>query len=113
GRDDLRDTITRLQHYQEAGADVLFAPGLSRLEDIRDVVRSVDRPVNVLAVPGCPSVAELAAAGVRRISVGGAFAFAALEALVDAATELRERGTYGYLDRARRGVKAARAAFGA
>ena len=111
GRDDLDDTITRLQRYQEAGADVLFAPGLKRAEDIRRLVASVDRPVNVLAVPGCPSVAELGALGVRRISVGGAFAFAALGAALEAARELREQGTYGYLGRAREGLIAARAAF--
>jgi 2-methylisocitrate lyase-like PEP mutase family enzyme len=111
GRTDLRDTITRLQRYQEAGADVLFAPGVIRGDDIRELVASVDRPVNVLAMRGCPTVAELAEMGVRRVSVGGAFAFAALAALVDAASELRDRGTYGYLDRARVGLDAARAAF--
>jgi 2-methylisocitrate lyase-like PEP mutase family enzyme len=97
GRPDLADTITRLQAYQAAGADVLYAPGLTSLTDIRQVVTAVDRPVNVLAVAGAPSVAELAEAGVSRVSVGGAFAFAALGALVDAATELRDQGTYGYL----------------
>src|SRR5205085_3670368 len=69
GRPDLADTITRLQAFGEAGADVLYAPGLTELADIRQVVTSVDRPVNVLALPGCPPVAELAAAGVSRISV--------------------------------------------
>lgn len=112
GRLDLADTIARLQRYQEAGADVLFAPGVSRIEDIRALVASVDRPVSVLATRGCPPVAELAAAGVRRISVGGAFAFASLGALVESARELREQGTYGYLERARLGVDAVRAAFG-
>src|SRR5215467_3592685 len=72
GRPDLADTITRLQAYQAAGADVLYAPGLKNLEDIRQVVRSVDRPVNVLALDGAPSVPELAKAGVSRVSVGGA-----------------------------------------
>jgi len=99
GRDDLADTITRLQAYQDAGADVLFAPGLITLDDIRAVVSSVDRPVNVLAMPGAPSAGELASVGVARISVGGAFAFAALAGLIDAATELRDHGTYGYLGR--------------
>src|SRR5262249_7768401 len=112
GRQDLGDTIERLQSYEEAGADVLFAPGLRDAEDIRRVVESVDRPVNVLAVPGAPGVAELAALGVARISVGGAFAFAALAALCEAAEELRDRGTYGYLERSRDGVRAARSAFG-
>ena len=97
GRPDLADTITRLQAYQAAGADVLYAPGLKSLADIRRVVEEVDRPVNVLAVAGAPPVGELAEAGVSRISVGGAFAFAALGALADAATELRDQGTYGYL----------------
>jgi 2-methylisocitrate lyase-like PEP mutase family enzyme len=97
GRPDLADTITRLQAYQAAGADVLYAPGLTSLADIRQVVTAVDRPVNVLAVAGAPSVGELAEAGVSRVSVGGALAFAALGALVDAATELRDQGTYGYL----------------
>jgi 2-methylisocitrate lyase-like PEP mutase family enzyme len=112
GREDLGDTIARLQSYQEAGADVLFAPGLREPEDIRRVVESVDRPVNVLAVPGTPSVPELAALGVARVSVGGAFAFTALAALSEAAEELRDRGTYGYLERSRAGVRAARSAFG-
>jgi 2-methylisocitrate lyase-like PEP mutase family enzyme len=111
GRPDLDDTIARLQAYQEAGADVLYAPGLRRLEDIRQVVAAVDRPVNVLAVPGAPSVSELAAAGVGRVSVGGAFAFAALGAVVEAARELLDQGTYAYLELAGAGAKAARAAF--
>lgn len=96
GRPDLADTIARLQAFQEAGADVLYAPGLTDLGDIRDVVSSVDRPVNVLAMPSCPPVAELAAAGVSRISVGGSFFFVAYGALADAAAELRDRGTYSY-----------------
>lgn len=111
GREDLADTIARLQAYQEAGADVLYAPGLIRAQDIRNVVESVDRPVNVLARPGAPSTTELAALGVARVSVGGAFAFAALGALCEAATELRDRGTYGYLERAAVGGRAARDAF--
>ena len=112
GNPDLADTIARLQAYQEAGADVLYAPGLTSLADIRAVVSSVDRPVNVLAQPGVPPAAELAEAGVARISVGGAFAFAALSALVDAATELRDRGTYGFQAAAAAGRAATRAAFG-
>jgi 2-methylisocitrate lyase-like PEP mutase family enzyme len=111
GRPDLGDTIARLQAYQEAGADVLYAPGLRRLEDIRDVVAAVDRPVNVLAVPGAPSVSELAAAGVGRVSVGGAFAFAALGAVVEAARGLLDQGTYAYWELAGAGAEAARAAF--
>ena len=111
GRADLADTIARLQAYAEAGADVLYAPGLTSLADVREVVRSVDRPVNVLAFARAPSVAELAEAGVSRISVGGAFAYAALGALVEAATELRDQGTYGYLARIGPGRAAAQAAF--
>jgi len=111
GRPDLADTIVRLQAYQEAGADVLFAPGLSDLEDVRQVVASVDRPVNVLPWQGGPTVAQLGDAGVRRISVGGAFAFAALGSVVEAARELREQGTYGFRERSRVGLTAAREAF--
>ena len=110
-RDDLADTIARLQSYQEAGADVLFAPGLRELSDIRELVSSVDLPVNVLVLPGMPTVAELAEAGVSRISVGGAFAYAALGAATDAARELLNEGTYGYWETAARGAKAARDAF--
>jgi 2-methylisocitrate lyase-like PEP mutase family enzyme len=98
-RPDLADTIARLQAYQEAGADVLFAPGVIGLEDIRQLVSSVDRPVNVLALPSCPSVDQLASIGVARVSVGGAFAFAAFAELVAAAGELRDKGTFGYWDR--------------
>jgi 2-methylisocitrate lyase-like PEP mutase family enzyme len=111
GGTDLADTITRLQAYQEAGADVLFAPGLRSLEDIRSVVTSVDRPVNVLVMPGCPTVDELAAIGVGRISVGGAFAYVALAGLIDAATELRDHGTYGYWTHVGRARGAIRDAF--
>jgi 2-methylisocitrate lyase-like PEP mutase family enzyme len=110
-RPDLADTISRLQSFQEAGADVLFAPGIRDLEEIRQLVASVDRPVNVLARPGVPSVPELAAAGVSRVSVGGGFAFAALGAIVEAAQELRSEGTYGFWERAVAGFKGARSAF--
>jgi 2-methylisocitrate lyase-like PEP mutase family enzyme len=111
GRPDLADTIARLQAYQQAGADVLYAPGLRSIEDIRRVVGAVDRPVNVLAVGGAPTVSQLAEAGVSRISVGGAFAFAALGAVVEAARELREQGTYGYLAASAIGREAASRAF--
>ena len=111
GRPDLADTIARLQRYQEAGADVLYAPGLTSPEDIRRLVESVDRPVNVLALPGCPPVPDLEALGVRRISVGGAFAYAAFGAAVAAARELQEEGTYGYWGQAKAGIGAVRAAF--
>ena len=112
GHTDLADTIARLQAYQEAGADVLYAPGLTRAEDIRAVVTSVDRPVNVLAMADTPPVAELGEIGVARVSVGGAFAFSALAGLVDAASELLDHGTYGYTARSRAGSEAVRAAFG-
>ena len=112
GRNDLADTIARLQAYSEAGADVLYAPGLRAIEDIRRVVESLDRPVNVLALPGAPSVAELAEAGVARISVGGAFAFAALGNVVAAARELLEEGTYGFWESAGPGAKVVHDAFG-
>ena len=111
GREDLADTITRLQRYADAGADVLYAPGLSRASDIRDVVSAVDRPVNVLAFAGAPAVAELADLGVARISVGGAFTFTALGALIEAARELQTEGTYGYLRTARTGRQASGEVF--
>jgi 2-methylisocitrate lyase-like PEP mutase family enzyme len=111
GRPDLADTITRLQAYQEAGADVLYAPGLTSLAEIRQVLAAVDRPVNVLAMPRVPPVRELAEAGVSRVSVGGAFAYAALGALADAATELRDQGTYGYLASSATGRRAIKDAF--
>ena len=111
GRGDVSDTIARLQAYQEAGADVLYAPRLTRIEDIRSVVESVDRPVNVLARPGGPTVAELAAAGVARVSVGGAFSLVALGALARAGRELLDRGTYSFFDLAGEGRDAAAVAF--
>ena len=111
GRNDLADTIARLQRYAEAGADVLYAPGLTRASDIREVVRSAGRPVNVLALADAPTVAELADLGVARISVGGAFAFAALGALADAARELQTAGTYGFWRNAATGRQTARTAF--
>jgi 2-methylisocitrate lyase-like PEP mutase family enzyme len=111
GRDDLADTIARLQSYQEAGADVLFAPGARDLDTIRELVSSVNLPVNVLVLPGMPSVAELAEAGVSRISVGGAFAFAAYGAAAAAGRELLDSGTYGYWETAATGAKATREAF--
>jgi 2-methylisocitrate lyase-like PEP mutase family enzyme len=111
GRDDLADTIARLQSFQEAGAHVLYAPGVTSSEQIRAIVTSVDRPVNVLALPGTPPVAELAELGVARVSVGGAFAFTALGALVEAGRELLDQGTYGYAARARLGRQVAGQAF--
>jgi len=98
GRGNLDDTIRRLQSFGEAGADVLYAPGLPNLDAIRQVCASVSKPVNVLmGLKGAVySVEELAAAGVKRISVGGSFARAALGALVRAAQEVKEKGTFSY-----------------
>lgn len=112
GQQDLAEVIRRLQSFQDAGAQVLYAPGLTSLQEIGTLVRAVDRPVNVLMVPGTPSVAELADAGVARISVGGAFAFAGLAAMVRAARELLDEGTCGYTAAAREGNEAARRGFG-
>jgi 2-methylisocitrate lyase-like PEP mutase family enzyme len=100
GRPDLDDTIRRLQAYEAAGADVLFAPGLPDLEAIRTVVASVGKPVNVvLWQKQSPyTIADLAAAGVRRVSSGGSFARAALAGLVNAASEVLGPGTLTYLD---------------
>jgi 2-methylisocitrate lyase-like PEP mutase family enzyme len=111
GTTDLADTIKRLQAYQEAGADVLYAPALDDEAELRELIASVDLPVNVLARPAAPSVPELAALGVSRVSVGGSFAFAALGATAQAARELREAGTYGFLQLAGEGARAARSAF--
>src|SRR5690606_36839247 len=95
GRPDLDDTLRRLQAYSEAGAHVLYAPGLPDLEAIRTVCSALDKPVNVVMGMRGPvySVEELAAAGVRRISVGGSLARAALGALVRSAQEVRDTGT--------------------
>ena len=112
GRPDLAETISRLQSFQDAGADVLYAPGLTDLADIRSLVSSVDRPVNVLAWAGAPAVGDLASVGVARVSVGSAFANVGLGAVVQAAEELRARGTYGFSALAAEGSKAARSAFG-
>ncbi len=98
GHPDLNDTIKRLQAFQEAGADVLYAPGLTRKEDIATLIRSVDRPVNVLAGLGDPplDLATLSELGVRRISVGGALSRAALGAFLRAAHEMRDYGTFTF-----------------
>jgi 2-methylisocitrate lyase-like PEP mutase family enzyme len=100
GRPDLDDTIRRLQAFEAAGADVLYAPGLPSLEAIRTVCLSVNRPVNVvMGLAGRAfSVAELETAGVKRISVGGSFARAALGGFIRAAREVKEHGTFTYAD---------------
>lgn len=111
GRPDLADTIRRLQAFQEAGADVLYAPGLSDLGEISTLIAAVDRPVNVLLVPGGPSVAELARAGVARISVGSSFHNVALGALARAGRQLLVDGSSAWMDLAAEGRAAAAAAF--
>jgi 2-methylisocitrate lyase-like PEP mutase family enzyme len=98
GRPDLKDTIKRLQAYQEAGADVVYAPGLATKDDIAAVVSSVDRPVNVvMGLQGVQlSLDELSALGVRRISVGSSLSRTALGAFLRAAREMREHGTFTF-----------------
>lgn len=110
GAPDLADTISRLQAFQEAGADVLYAPGLVTPADIRAVVTSVDRPVNVLLLAAGPAITELAELGVSRISVGGSLAYAALGALADAGRELRA-GSPAFWELAKHGRDSARASF--
>jgi len=100
GRKDLGDTIARLQAFQEAGANVLYAPGLTSRDEIETIVRAVDLPVNVLmGMAGVRlTVAELSALGVKRISVGSSFARAALAGFLRAAREVKERGSFTYGD---------------
>lgn len=100
GRVDLADTISRLQAYQEAGADVLFAPRVVEPAEVRSLLASVDRPVNVLLTPGAPNIGELAALGVSRISVGGAIAAASYGLAVRAVQELQDTGTPNYWEAA-------------
>jgi 2-methylisocitrate lyase-like PEP mutase family enzyme len=95
GKPDLADTIDRLQRYANAGADVLYAPALPDLASVREICRSVDRPVNVLAAPAF-TVVELAEAGVARISLGSTLSRAALGAVSRAAQELLDSGTFGF-----------------
>jgi 2-methylisocitrate lyase-like PEP mutase family enzyme len=102
GRNDLDDTIRRLQAFSQAGADVLYAPGLHDLDSIRRVCAEVDKPVNVvMGLPGGTfSVEQLAAAGVKRISVGAALARTAYGAFVTAAREITNQGSFHYSDKA-------------
>jgi 2-methylisocitrate lyase-like PEP mutase family enzyme len=93
---DLDDTIARLQAFEQAGADVLYAPGLRTTEEVRAVCAAVTKPVNVLALPSL-SVAEIVAAGAQRISVGGSLAWVAVSAFVDAATAIRDEGDLSVL----------------
>lgn len=111
GRPDLADTIARLQAFQAAGADVLYAPGMVALVEIATLVRAVDRPVNVLLVPGGPKPGELAEVGVARISVGSGFHNVALGALARAGRQLLEEGSCAWMDWAAEGRAAVGAAF--
>jgi 2-methylisocitrate lyase-like PEP mutase family enzyme len=96
GNPDLEDTIVRLQAFEEAGADVLYAPGLRSPEEVRAVCEAVSKPVNVLALPGL-SLAEVVDAGAQRVSVGGALTWVAAKAMVDAASAIRDRGDFSAL----------------
>lgn len=96
GNPDLEDTIGRLQAYEDAGADVLYAPGLRTADEIRALCEAVSRPVNVLAVPEL-SVGEIFEAGAQRVSVGGGLTWAAVGGLRDAAEAIRDRGDLGVL----------------
>jgi len=108
GRPDLDDTIRRLQAFAAAGAEVLYAPGLTEIGQIRTLCAAVDRPVNVvMGLVGRPfTVAELAEAGVKRISLGGSLARAALGALLRAGREIREQGRFGFAAEALSGAEA-------
>jgi 2-methylisocitrate lyase-like PEP mutase family enzyme len=101
GNPDLDDTIQRLQAFEKAGADVLFAPGLPDLDAVRKLCQSLGRPVNfMVGIKGKSfSVAELEAAGVRRISLASSLWRASMTGLVEAAREVKEQGTFGYLER--------------
>jgi 2-methylisocitrate lyase-like PEP mutase family enzyme len=96
GHPDLKDTIARLQAFEDAGADVLYAPGLRSVDEIRAVCDAVSKPVNVLAVPGL-SFADLVAAGARRVSVGGSLTWVAVRAMVNAAEAIRDAGDFSAL----------------
>ncbi len=102
GRPDLKDTIERLQLYQEAGADVLYAPGVVKREEIAALVRAVDRPVNVLmGLPGEQlNIEQLSELGVRRVSIGSGLARAAFGAFLRGAREMRERGSFSFAEQA-------------
>jgi 2-methylisocitrate lyase-like PEP mutase family enzyme len=110
GRADLDDTIRRLQSFEKAGADVLFAPALPTLDAVRTVCTSVRKPVNfMVAIPGKSfSVQELTDAGVRRISLATSLYRAAMKGLADAANEIRGAGTFSFLDRAMSGSEFAK-----
>ncbi len=111
GRNDLADTIGRLQAFAAAGADVVYAPGLTDAGEIRSLVESVDVPVNVLCFPGGPTVPELAELGVARISVGSAFYKVTMNALAVAAREWRDEGTHAFWQEALGGMALTKKAF--
>ncbi|HUJ65848.1 MAG TPA: isocitrate lyase/phosphoenolpyruvate mutase family protein [Acidimicrobiales bacterium] len=111
GHPDVADTVKRLQAFQEAGADVLYAPGMVDLSEIRAVISEVDLPVNVLLMPGGPSVSELADAGAARISVGSAFQNVAMGALAQAGRQLLEEHSCAWMNLAAEGRKAVATAF--
>lgn len=109
GRQDLDDTIRRLQAYEAAGADVLYAPGLTTIDEVRLVASALSKPLNVLAPPlGGVTVAELAEAGAKRVSLGAALARAAINALLRAGAEMRERGSFGWAADLASGAEVAR-----
>lgn len=101
GNPDLDDTIARLQAYERAGADVLYAPGLTRVQEIRAVCAATSRPVNVLAHPGL-TMQDIVTAGAQRISLGGALAWTAIEAMAQAAEQIRDDGDFSALQPASR-----------
>jgi 2-methylisocitrate lyase-like PEP mutase family enzyme len=102
GRPDIKDTISRLQAYQEAGADVLFAPGIQSTEDMKSIINSIDRPLNVImGFQGIQlNMATLRELGVKRVSVGASLARAAYGALILAGKELLNEGTFSYANNA-------------
>jgi 2-methylisocitrate lyase-like PEP mutase family enzyme len=101
GRADPADTIKRLQAYQEAGADVLFAPGLNTSDEVREVCRSIDRPFNIVRGPRKETltVEQVGALGVKRISTGGMMHAVAMSAMIEAAKEMATAGTFGFTTR--------------
>lgn len=112
GEQDLGVIIERLQRFSAAGADVLFAPGVVAPDDVRRLVSEVDKPVNVLALPGGPDLAAMADIGVGRVSVGGAFAWVAMSAVVEAGRAMLDEGAFVYFDRMAAGRKAWGTALG-
>jgi 2-methylisocitrate lyase-like PEP mutase family enzyme len=109
--EDLDDTIGRLRAYEQAGADVLYAPGVSSVDGIRRIVEAVSRPVNVLALADAPPVARLAELGVARVSTGSGLYWAAMGGLAIAAEELRDHGTFAFWSGAAAGRAAAATVF--